>query len=155
MIEEIWKPVRGFEGVYEIGNLGSVKSIGRIGGKNGRLLKQWEGVKYKRVNLCISCNNCNLSKGIKTIEEFIIWYEVYNGYRFNISFSATNPKSSKKLRRSGTWATMSSSQPFFLIHFSKSSSVYIPPVQFLEIPQVSRESADHVERRFLEPQTLS
>ena len=28
-MEEIWKPIRGFEGLYEISNLGRVKSLGR------------------------------------------------------------------------------------------------------------------------------
>lgn len=39
MSVEIWKPVKGFEGLYEVSNLGRVKSIERNGTK-GIVLKQ-------------------------------------------------------------------------------------------------------------------
>lgn len=47
MIEEIWKPIIGYEDKYEISNLGNVKSLYLINGqtkiKRERILK-----KYKR-----------------------------------------------------------------------------------------------------------
>lgn len=35
MIEEVWLPVVGFEGLYEVSNLGNIKSIERNGTKKG------------------------------------------------------------------------------------------------------------------------
>ena len=36
MPQEIWKPIRGYEGLYEVSNLGKVRSLGRtITGKRG------------------------------------------------------------------------------------------------------------------------
>ena len=38
-MNEIWKPIRGFEGIYEISNLGRVKSLPRKWCGEGRILK--------------------------------------------------------------------------------------------------------------------
>jgi len=44
MNNEIWKPVIGYEGLYEVSNLGRVKSIPRVGTKGGILsLKERAG----------------------------------------------------------------------------------------------------------------
>lgn len=43
MINEIWKDIVGYEGLYQVSNLGRVKSLDRIS-KNGRFLKG----KYKK-----------------------------------------------------------------------------------------------------------
>lgn len=41
MVEEIWKPIIGYEGLYEISNYGSIRSVERtVISKNGRVLKQ-------------------------------------------------------------------------------------------------------------------
>lgn len=57
MAVEIWKPVAGFEGLYEVSNMGRVKSLGRI----DRFNKRWEerilwphlvGKNYLAVSLC-------------------------------------------------------------------------------------------------------
>lgn len=52
-MQEVWKPVVGYEGLYEVSNLGRVKSLPRNGTINQvRLLKQSEnGVGYLRVDL--------------------------------------------------------------------------------------------------------
>lgn len=48
---EIWKPVAGYEGLYEVSNTGRVKSTPRCGTK-GRILKQNVGARgYARVEL--------------------------------------------------------------------------------------------------------
>ena len=40
-MEEIWKPVVGYEGLYEVSSLGNVKSLPRNGtSKNGRMLRK-------------------------------------------------------------------------------------------------------------------
>lgn len=52
-MKEIWRPVKGYEGLYEVSNLGNVRSnykANRIN-KNG-LLKGYAGVRYKMVILC-------------------------------------------------------------------------------------------------------
>lgn len=53
MSEEVWKPVLGFEGQYEVSNLGRVKSLDRIdaGGRNwkGRIMKPWDTRGYGSV----------------------------------------------------------------------------------------------------------
>lgn len=58
-MEEIWKPIKGFEGRYEVSNLGNVKSLDRTtSGKNngvrlikGKLLKQQIASGYAQVYL--------------------------------------------------------------------------------------------------------
>ncbi len=43
-MQEIWKPVKGYEGIYEVSNLGRVKSLPRTAGNykfTGRILKQF------------------------------------------------------------------------------------------------------------------
>lgn len=53
MMEEIWKDIEGYEGLYQVSNLGRVKSLNY--GKTGqeRLLKQSykKGTKYKTIGL--------------------------------------------------------------------------------------------------------
>ena len=59
-INEIWKPIKGYEGLYEVSNLGRIKSL-------KRLVKKWDGYRivpekiltprannrgYLRINLC-------------------------------------------------------------------------------------------------------
>ena len=56
MIEK-WKPIKGYEGLYEISNLGNVKSLGRTDRFNKkwgcRIMKPtYVGKHYKMVRLC-------------------------------------------------------------------------------------------------------
>lgn len=60
-MEEIWKDIEGYEGLYQVSNFGRVKSLPRVirsGNRYGRhqyggkLLKQGELNGYKRVALC-------------------------------------------------------------------------------------------------------
>ena len=57
MIEEIWKPVVGYEGLYEVSSLGIVRSLDRYDSRNcfrkGRILKLNDnGRGYLDVQLC-------------------------------------------------------------------------------------------------------
>lgn len=62
MENEIWKPVIGYEGLYEVSNLGKFKSIDRVvyqyksrtgtGIKKGKLLKPWQSKGYFYIKLC-------------------------------------------------------------------------------------------------------
>lgn len=53
---ETWKPVQGYEGIYEISNLGRIKSLAREGNNRtlkDRIMKQYIGKQgYKQVRLC-------------------------------------------------------------------------------------------------------
>ena len=53
---EIWKDVVGYEGLYEVSNLGRVYSLPKTGsgGHTGKLLKQLLVNKYLRITLCRS-----------------------------------------------------------------------------------------------------
>lgn len=44
MIDEIWKPIEGYEGLYEVSNLGNVRSLG-----NG---KTWKEPRIRKTNIC-------------------------------------------------------------------------------------------------------
>ena len=38
-LEEIWKPIKGFEGLYEVSNFGKIKSLNRkIKDKNNKII---------------------------------------------------------------------------------------------------------------------
>lgn len=65
-MEEVWKPITGYEGLYEISNLGRVKSLGRVRKRKGsckvpatteywnykpRILKPIKMHNYLKVNL--------------------------------------------------------------------------------------------------------
>lgn len=55
MREEIWRPVVGYEGLYEVSNLGRVKSLfDNLGHRRDKILKasHIQGKKYLRVTLC-------------------------------------------------------------------------------------------------------
>ena len=44
-IMEIWKPIKGFEGIYEVSNYGNVKSLNRI----DRIGRRKKGIKLKLI----------------------------------------------------------------------------------------------------------
>ena len=50
VIKEIWKAVKGFEGIYEVSNRGRVKSLKY--GKERILKPQQNGIGYFMVDLC-------------------------------------------------------------------------------------------------------
>lgn len=55
-MDEIWKPIRGYEGLYEVSNLGRVKSLERIMEYKNR----WGGIsrRVKPEQLMVSRPNC-------------------------------------------------------------------------------------------------
>lgn len=79
MIKEIWKPIKGYEGLYEISSLGRVKSLERYVANNGgkylikeRILKPTKN-QYGYLYVVISKNNINKHKLIHRLvaETFI------------------------------------------------------------------------------------
>lgn len=53
MVEEIWKPIEGYEGLYEVSNLGRVKSFAIPAMKQGKILKpNKKSNGYMRIILC-------------------------------------------------------------------------------------------------------
>ena len=52
-MKEIWKPIKDFEGLYEISNLGNIRSLNFNHTKKVRILKQNTNHNgYKYINLC-------------------------------------------------------------------------------------------------------
>ena len=52
MESEIWKPISGYEGLYEVSNLGRVKSLSRFQSTTERILKgEYDNRGYYRVRL--------------------------------------------------------------------------------------------------------
>lgn len=54
MREEVWKPIKGYEGLYEVSDLGRVKSLPRYNFKTIRILKPYVNKRngYVYVQLC-------------------------------------------------------------------------------------------------------
>jgi hypothetical protein len=58
LLTEEWKPIKNYEGFYEISNHGSVKSLKRFGVKKDRILKPTPNTQgYLMVKLCVNGNN--------------------------------------------------------------------------------------------------
>jgi hypothetical protein len=52
-MEEIWKDIEGYEGLYQVSNMGNVKNL-----KTNRVLKSWkEGVGYLKIKLSKNNNH--------------------------------------------------------------------------------------------------
>ena len=51
MEEEVWKPIKDYEGLYEVSNLGRVKSLNYKGTRKGKILKNSECNGYLTVSL--------------------------------------------------------------------------------------------------------
>lgn len=87
-MKEIWKDIKGYEGLYQVSNLGRVKSFNK--NKNGIILKQC----YNQYNVLVVtlCNN-KISKNFYVhrlvaeyfLEDFDNRLEVYfkDGYKTN------------------------------------------------------------------------
>ena len=65
MEEEIWKDIEGYEGLYQVSNLGNIKSLPRKGTKGG-ILPQYERNGYYRVAL-----NKNGKQSWKTVSRLV------------------------------------------------------------------------------------
>ena len=51
-MEEVWKDIEGYEGLYQVSNKGRVKSLKNNNTKKEKVLKPIIGKGYKRVRLC-------------------------------------------------------------------------------------------------------
>lgn len=80
MVEEIWKPVIGYEGLYEVSNMGKIKSLDRIitckaGGsyvKKGRILRPSFSRDYESVTLFFDKFNKKTLKVHRLVAEAFI-----------------------------------------------------------------------------------
>lgn len=98
MTEEIWKPVVGYEGLYEVGSFGNIRSIDRIvyteKGKKTRIIK---GVMLKPslrngyLSVCISKDGKSKSK---TIHSLIC--QSFYGFKFKAYNGVVNHKDGNK-----------------------------------------------------------
>ena len=54
--EEIWKPVRGYEGKYEVSSIGRVRSLNYNGSGKVKTLA-FTGIRYCQVGLTVDSNS--------------------------------------------------------------------------------------------------
>lgn len=96
-MEEVWLPMYGYEGTYEISNLGSVRSVTRIIDKNGivqcrtgKEKKQWPNSDgYPTVKLCKNGMSRNVTTHILVAKTFLGDYS--DCYEVNhIDYDKTN-----------------------------------------------------------------
>ncbi len=71
-MKEIWKDINGYEGLYQISDLGRVKSIKRHGTLGGILKSENMSKGYCRVKLYKNC------KGKKYLIHCLVW-DIFNG----------------------------------------------------------------------------
>lgn len=69
MEKEIWLPVKGYEGLYEVSHLGNIRSLQNY--RKGSILKQCKD----KVRMCVRLYNSNSSK---TISVHVIVLENFN-----------------------------------------------------------------------------
>lgn len=81
MSEEIWKDIKGFEGLYQVSNLGQVKSLERFRkGENGSLVTVKEKILKPQINSngYYQVGLCKNSK-VKRYMVHRLVYEAFNG----------------------------------------------------------------------------
>lgn len=68
MVEnEIWLPVVGYENLYEISNLGRVKSLSKVGSKKELIRKTGTDVRNGYVTIILRKNNIPLTKRVHSL----------------------------------------------------------------------------------------
>lgn len=125
MIEkEVWKDIQGYEGKYQVSNLGNVKSLNYRGTGKERILIQYLGKDYLFVILYKNCISKNFSVHRLVAAAFINNHNNYpcvnhkdenklnnrvenlewRSYEYNINFGTRNERmlKTKKLRNSRT-----------------------------------------------------
>lgn len=87
-MEEVWKDVEGYEGLYQVSNKGNVKSLNYHKTKKEKVLKHFIGIDgYLRVSLCKN----------KTIKRFLVHRLVSNAFLPNPhNFPCVNHKDENK-----------------------------------------------------------
>ena len=66
-IEEVWKPVVGYEGLYEVSNLGKVKSLPKKGFKKEVIRKTGRDIRNGYVTVMLRKNNIPYTKRIHSL----------------------------------------------------------------------------------------
>lgn len=70
-MQEIWKPIEGTDGKYEVSNTGKVRSLNYRGHGKTQELKPWDNGGYLRVNLSINGKKVNFLLHRLVAEAFI------------------------------------------------------------------------------------
>jgi hypothetical protein len=91
-MEEIWKPLIGFECCYEISNLGKIRSYKRQGSKSEFLTYKITGYGYPAVNL-----RCNGKKFFKAIHRLLAEHFIPNPDNLEMVNHKDNDKSNYNL----------------------------------------------------------
>ena len=117
-MQEIWKDIRGYEKLYQVSNLGRVKSYPRQGTK-GKIIKQWEDkdgylrvylrkdgkTKTKTVHRLVAnafLKNPNNLSQINHKREFEKWNNCVSNLewctpKYNVNYGTRNERTSKKV----------------------------------------------------------
>ena len=89
MIEE-YRPVKGYEGLYEVSNFGNVKSLQRKGCKSDRILKEFiGGNRYLRVGLL------NKNYYVHQLVAIAFLNHIPNGLKLVIDHIDNNPRNNR------------------------------------------------------------
>jgi hypothetical protein len=81
IVDEIWKDVLGYEGLYQVSNLGQVRSCDRmVKSKNGYRIAKGRILKLSMRNKYLSTGICNLGKKI-TCDVHVLVAEAFLGAR--------------------------------------------------------------------------
>lgn len=70
-MEEIWKDVVGFEGLYKVSNLGNVRSVARLGTNGVVLKKRYFATGYEKTTLYKNCKQTTFVTHRIVAEAFI------------------------------------------------------------------------------------
>ena len=71
MNNEIWKPIEGTDGMYEVSNTGKVRSLNYLGRGITKELKPWKNGGYRRINLIVAGKKKNFLLHRMVAEAFI------------------------------------------------------------------------------------
>ena len=110
--QEIWKPVVGYEDLYEVSNLGRVKSLNyNHSGKEGMLKPSHDGDGYLRVKLCKNGEESTRRVHILVMRAFVgkcpdgheIDHYDWNRKNNRLENLSYQPKGVNRARRSPEW----------------------------------------------------
>ena len=98
MTTEIWKDVRGYEGRYQISNLGKIKSLKRPRVPKDRILNKWNGNnKYQSIRLTDGIGNKQTFYIHRLVAEYFVPNENQNNTIVNHKDENPNNNDSRNL----------------------------------------------------------
>ena len=148
MPTEIWRDITGYEGLYQISNLGNVRNI-----KFYRKVNPYEHKGYLRVALCKN-NHCTHSYVHRLVaQEFILNSsnkpEVnhkdgnkLNNCVFNLEW-CTHQENMEHARKTGLWKVTENMKRALIIHHKKPVSQYTMSGKFVRSFDSAKSASDY------------